>query len=104
MTVTTKDYDWSRTDYGKKPEFLTQYERNRNRCALSAEQIINRALILGFTCTPFEDPFYPTCKWFASRTPNGGRYVGETIEMCAFRWLLEAYPEVLLCPNGATAG
>ena len=95
MPVTTKDYDWYRTDYGKKPEFLTKYERDRNRCALSAEQIINRALILGFTCTPFEDPFYPTCKWLASRSPNGARYVGETIEMCAFRWLFEVHPEVL---------
>ena len=95
MTVTTKDYDWSRTDYGKKPEFLTQYERDRNRCALSAGQIINRALILGFTCTPYGDPYYPTCKWLASRSPKGGRFVGETIEMCAFRWLQGVHPEVL---------
>lgn len=95
MTVTTKDYDWGRTHHGMKPDFLTQYERDRNRCALSAEQIINRALILGFTCTPFEDPFYPTCKWLASISPKGSQYVAETIEMCAFRWLQGVHPEVL---------
>ena len=63
-------------------------------CALSAGQIINRALILGFTCTPYKDPFFPTCRWLASISPKGTQYVAETIEMCAFRWLQGVHPEV----------
>lgn len=96
MSVTTKEYDWALLSFdSQKPDFLVRYEQDRNRCALSAEQIVNRALILGFTCKPYSDPHHPTCEWLASISPKGTQYVAETIEMCAFRWLFEVHPEVL---------
>lgn len=82
-----------------RPGWMLICDKNREACALSDEQIMGRALLLGFSCYPHLDPLdrdgnmnYSTVKYCTT-----GKYalLGETHVQCAFRWLEHNHPEAL---------